>query len=128
MNSLVDRPAMAGQGSRVSASDGVTVVKLGGRTQADAALPAAIAALWRATGGRLVVVHGGGDAVSELQRARGITPQFVGGRRVTTDADVDIVRMALSGLANKQLVAAFAAGGVPALSLSGDYQPLARPL
>jgi acetylglutamate kinase len=88
----------------------VTVVKLGGRTQADAALPAALAALWHATGHRLVIVHGGGDAVSELQRARGLTPAFVGGRRVTTDADIEIIRMALSGLANKQLVGALQAG------------------
>jgi acetylglutamate kinase len=121
----VDRPATAGQGSGVPTSDGaagagITVVKLGGRTQGAAALPAAVAELWRATGRRLVIVHGGGDAVSELQRARGVTPEFVGGRRVTTDADVEIVRMALSGLANKQLVAAFAKVGVPALGLSGE--------
>jgi len=122
VKSLVDRPATAGQGRVVPTGEpgAVTVVKLGGRTQADAALPAAVAALWRATNGRLVIVHGGGDAVSELQRARGITPQFVGGRRVTTDADVDVVRMALSGLANKQLVAAFAAAGAPALGISGE--------
>jgi acetylglutamate kinase len=99
---------------------GAVVVKLGGRTQADAALPAALAGVWQATGGRLVVVHGGGDAVSEIQRARGVTPEFIGGRRVTTDADVDVIRMALSGLANKQLVSALLATGVPALGLSGE--------
>ncbi len=99
---------------------GSVVVKLGGRTQGDAALPGALAALWQATGGRLLVVHGGGDAVSELQRARGVTPEFVGGRRVTTDADVDVIRMALSGLANKQLVSALLAAGVPAVGLSGE--------
>lgn len=99
---------------------GAVVVKLGGRTQGDPALPAALAAVSAATGGRLVVVHGGGDAVSEIQRARGITPEFIGGRRVTTDADVDVIRMALSGLANKQLVAALLAAGVAAVGLSGE--------
>lgn len=99
---------------------GSVVVKLGGRTQGDPALPAALAALWRASGGRLVVVHGGGDAVSELQRARGVAPEFVGGRRVTTAADVDVIRMALSGLANKQLVSALLGAGVPAVGLSGE--------
>jgi acetylglutamate kinase len=99
---------------------GSVVVKLGGRTQGDPALPAALAAVSAATGGRLVVVHGGGDAVSEIQRARGITPEFMGGRRVTTDADVDVIRMALSGLANKQLVSALLAAGVAALGLSGE--------
>ena len=99
---------------------GAVVVKLGGRTQGDPALPAALAAVSAATGGRLVVVHGGGDAVSEIQRARGITPEFIGGRRVTTDADIDVIRMALSGLANKQLTAALLAAGVAALGLSGE--------
>jgi acetylglutamate kinase len=99
---------------------GSVVVKLGGRTQDEPALAEALAALWRRTDGRLVVVHGGGDAVSALQRARGIEPAFVGGRRVTTDADLDVVRMALSGLANKQLVARLLAVGVPALGLSGE--------
>lgn len=104
----------------------ITVVKLGGRTQGDPALPNALAALWRATEGRLVLVHGGGDTVSELQRARGLTPAFVGGRRVTTDADIEIIRMALSGLANKQLVGAIAAAGVPAFGLSGEDGGLLR--
>ena len=50
------------------------VVKLGGRTQNDPALPAALAALWRATHGGVVVVHGGGDQISALQRLRELLP------------------------------------------------------
>jgi len=99
---------------------GLVVVKLGGRTQDDARLPGALARAWRATGGRLVVVHGGGDQVSALQRARGVAPAFVGGRRVTTAADVDDLRMALSGAANKRLVAALQRAGVPAFGVSGE--------
>lgn len=99
---------------------GALVVKLGGRTQDDPALAATLAALWQRTDGRLVLVHGGGDAVSALQRTRGGEPTFVGGRRVTTDDDLDVIRMALSGLANKQLVGRLLATGVPALGLSGE--------
>ena len=97
------------------------VVKLGGRTQADPALPAVLAALLarRGTAG-VVIVHGGGDQISVLQQQRGDTPRFVGGRRVTTESDLEVVRMALSGLANKQLVSAFVAAGVPAVGLSGE--------
>jgi len=108
----------------MSAGDGGLVVKVGGRTQDDPALPDALAALWRASGGRLIVVHGGGDAVSALQRARGATPAFVGGRRVTGAGDLDDLRMALSGLANKRVVAALQRAGVPALGLSGEDGPL----
>ena len=96
------------------------VVKLGGRTQADPALPTVLADVWSARQGRVVIVHGGGDQISMLQQQRGDTPQFVGGRRVTTVTDLEVVRMALSGLANKQLVSAFVAAGVPAVGVSGE--------
>lgn len=102
------------------------VVKLGGRTQADTALPSAIAALWAATNGRVVVVHGGGDQISALQRLRGEEPVFVGGRRVTTAGALELVRMVLSGLANKQLVSALSLAGAPAVGLSGEDAGLLR--
>jgi acetylglutamate kinase len=104
----------------------IIVVKLGGRTQGDAALPAAIGALWSAWHGRVAVVHGGGDQISVLQQQRGETPRFVGGRRVTTEQALDVVRMALSGLANKQLVSAFVAQSLPAVGVSGEDAGLLR--
>ncbi len=119
-------PAQSNGPSPAAPDDAPVVVKLGGRTQSDPALPTTLAALWRATGGRLVVVHGGGDAISELQRARGMAPRFVGGRRVTSDADIEVIRMALSGLANKQLVSALMAAGVRAIGLSGEDGALLR--
>lgn len=106
--------------SAAGQAGGPVVVKLGGRPQGDPALPAALAALWRATGGALVLVHGGGDQISALQQLRGETPTFVGGRRVTTEGVLELVRMVLSGLANKQLVSALVAAGVPAVGISGE--------
>ena len=98
----------------------IRVVKIGGRAQQGAALIPALAAAWRATPGALVVVHGGGDEVSTLQRLMGRDPQFIGGRRVTTDEDIATLRMALSGVVNKRLVAALVAQGIPAVGLSGE--------
>ncbi|MEO7361140.1 MAG: acetylglutamate kinase [Gemmatimonadaceae bacterium] len=98
----------------------IIVVKLGGRTQGDPALPSALAALWRASGGRLVIVHGGGDQISALQRMRGEEPVFVGGRRVSTPLVLELVRMVLSGGANKQLVSVLTAAGVDAVGVSGE--------
>ena len=98
----------------------VRVVKIGGRAQADAALPALLAAAYREAPGALVVVHGGGDEVSRLQRLTGGEPAFVGGRRVTTEADLETLRMALSGSANKRLVSALVAQGIPAVGISGE--------
>lgn len=96
------------------------VLKLGGRVQSDSALPAAIAAAWAAEPGAMVVVHGGGDEISALQRALGIDPAFRGGRRVTGARDIDVLRMALSGAANKRLVAGLRTAGVHAIGLSGE--------
>ena len=96
------------------------VIKVGGRPQLDPALPAALAAAHRAAPGSLVVVHGGGDEVSTLQKLYGVVAQFSGGRRVTSAIDLDIIRMALSGSANKRLVAALNDAAVPALGLSGE--------
>ena len=105
---------------------GLVVVKLGGRTQNDASLPATLHELWRATNGRLVIVHGGGDQISALQRLRGEEPVFVGGRRVTTPIALELVRMVLSGLANKQLVSALTAVGAPAVGMSGEDAGMLR--
>jgi acetylglutamate kinase len=101
-------------------------IKLGGRTQNDPQLPSAIAALWHASGGKVVVVHGGGDQISALQRLRGEEPVFIGGRRVTTDTALELVRMVLSGLANKQMVSALVAAGAPAVGISGEDAALLR--
>jgi acetylglutamate kinase len=96
------------------------VIKVGGRVQADAELPGAIAAAWSASEGSLCLVHGGGDEISTLQRAFGLEPRFVGGRRVTSTEDLGVLRMALSGVSNKRLVSRLLNAGVPALGLSGE--------
>lgn len=96
------------------------VIKVGGRPQADPALGPALATGWAQQAGALVLVHGGGDEVSTLQAALGGSASFVNGRRVTTEQDIDIVRMALSGSANKRLVSNLVQNGVHAVGLSGE--------
>jgi acetylglutamate kinase len=58
--------------------------------------------------------------VSAVQRALGLETAFIGGRRVTSKADIDLLRMVLSGLVNKRLVNGLVAAGVPAVGLSGE--------
>ena len=96
------------------------VIKIGGRPQLDPALPAALAGAHRAAPGSLLVVHGGGDEVSTLQRLYGVEARFAGGRRVTSALDLEIIRMALSGSANKRLVSSLLDAGVSAIGLSGE--------
>jgi acetylglutamate kinase len=107
------------------------VIKVGGRPQLDPTLPVALLAAWRATFppltaadplvlSSIVVVHGGGDEVSTLQRLFGVKSEFKDGRRVTSQADLEILRMALSGSANKRLVSSLVSLQIPAVGLSGE--------
>jgi acetylglutamate kinase len=96
------------------------VIKVGGRPQMDPALPSALAAAHRTAENPLVVVHGGGDEISTLQKMYGAVATFTEGRRVTTALDLEIIRMALSGSANKRLVGSLVGQGVPAIGLSGE--------
>jgi len=98
------------------------VIKIGGRPQSDPSLAKILASGWgtaRRNGG-LVLVHGGGDEVSALQAAFGGSTSFVNGRRVTTEKDIELVRMGLSGSANKRLVSSLVGEGVDAVGLSGE--------
>jgi hypothetical protein len=70
--------------------------------------------------GSLIVVHGGGDEVSTLQRMYGVEARFAGGRRVTSALDLEIIRMALSGSANKRLVSRLSMPASSAIGLSGE--------
>jgi acetylglutamate kinase len=79
-----------------------------------------VASCWSRDAGSVVLVHGGGDEVSALQSALGGASTFVEGRRVTTAKDIDLVRMALSGSANKRLVATLVECGIEAVGLSGE--------
>lgn len=96
------------------------VVKIGGRAQANPQLPTILRDAWCAAPGSFCVVHGGGDDMSAMQRALGREPAFIGGRRVTSEGDLDLLRMVLSGVVNKRLVNAFLAAGVPAIGMSGE--------
>jgi acetylglutamate kinase len=96
------------------------VIKIGGRAQASPDLARIVASAWAAQPGSFCVVHGGGDRISEFQRKVGLEPSFVDGRRITTREDMEIVRMVLSGIINKELTASFIAAGVRAVGISGE--------
>lgn len=96
------------------------VVKIGGRAQANPRLPTVLRDAWQSAPGTLCVVHGGGDDMSAMQRALGREPAFVGGRRVTSEGDLELLRMVLSGVVNKRLVNMLLAAGIPAIGISGE--------
>jgi acetylglutamate kinase len=107
----------------------VVVVKYGGHAMADpelAELFATDVVLMRLIGMEPVVVHGGGPQITDLMRRLGKEPEFVDGRRVTDAETVDIVRMALVGKVNREIVAAVNRHGSYAVGLSGEDAGLLR--
>ncbi len=99
------------------------VIKYGGHAMEDPALADLFAqdvVLMRLVGMNPVVVHGGGPQISDLMRRLGKEPEFVDGLRVTDAESVDIVRMALVGKVNREIVAALNQHGSMAVGLSGE--------
>ena len=96
------------------------VVKIGGRAQSDPMLVPVMRDAWNAAPGELCVIHGGGDEVTSMQRALGREAAFIGGRRVTSQGDLELLRMVLSGVVNKRLVSMLVAADVAAIGISGE--------
>ena len=98
------------------------VVKLGGSTMTEPALGDAVArdlVLLRAVGIDVILVHGGGGAVSDMGRKLGIEPRFVDGLRVTDDETMRVAQMVQVGGISRDFLAAIARFGGRAIGLSG---------
>ncbi len=100
----------------------VAVVKIGGREIAPGASIERLAR-WTAervrTGARVVLVHGGGEEVSERAAALGLPTEKRRGLRVTSAPMLEVVLEVLAGRVNARLVARLHASGVSAVGLSG---------
>ena len=70
-------------------------------------------------GHQVVVVHGGGAALTRTLKLMGKQSEFVHGLRVTDAETRDVALMVLAGIVNKSLVAAISAAGLPAIGLCG---------
>jgi acetylglutamate kinase len=97
----------------------IRVYKVGGPALDDPGLIAPLAADIRRAPGPSVLVHGGGRHVDRLLRALAIESRFVGGRRATSPAAMEVVEMVLSGVVNKDLAAGLTSAGLPAVGISG---------
>ena len=98
-----------------------TVLKLGGELLEDGnAIRASAAAIVRlAAREPVVVVHGGGRSIDAELKARGLTPRFADGLRITDGATLESVVAVLAGRTNTALVAAIGALGARAVGLTG---------
>ena len=101
--------------------DTTTVIKLGGSVleHPDALRHLLLDIVFMTTlGMRVVVVHGGGKAISRAMDEAGIPPRFVQGRRYTDEATLAIVEQVLATDLNHELVAKLEEYGGRAMSLN----------
>jgi acetylglutamate kinase len=68
---------------------------------------------------QVVLVHGGGVQVSDIEKKLGVESRKVGGRRVTSSESLEVLKMVLAGKLNIDIVAALQSAGVKAMGLAG---------
>ncbi len=95
------------------------VVKIGGSTldSRDTSLKDLVTL--QREGVDVVVVHGGGNVITQWMQRQGLPPRFVNGLRVTDAPSLDIVVAVLTGLINKELVSMLQRLGGRAIGISG---------
>ena len=100
----------------------VAVVKVGGDVLLGEAERAGIAANVKDlvdSGWRVVVLHGGGPQTNALQQKHGLVANKVGGRRITSEADLVVVKQAICGEVNVNLTQLLQGVGVNSFGCHG---------
>lgn len=112
----------------------IVLVKLGGSVmEVEANLDSIMddVAFLNAVGIKVVIVHGGGKAISKAIKMSGHEPKFVEGLRVTDEQTMEIVRKTLNNVVNPDLVQRLCSRGANAKPLHGNWlfgaRKIARP-
>ncbi|MET0499620.1 MAG: acetylglutamate kinase [Steroidobacteraceae bacterium] len=107
----------------------VFVIKASGGVFADLESTRALmeqVAILHQVGVRVVLVHGGGPQLTQIQEKLGIAPRIVAGRRVTDEKSVEVTSMVLNGLVNTQILAICRELEIAAVGVSGVDAGLVR--
>ena len=105
------------------------VIKYGGAAMENDSLKHSVmqdVVLMKYIGMNPVVVHGGGNQISEWMRRVGKEAKFVQGLRVTDAETVEIAEMVLAGVINKEIVSLINLHGGKAVGLCGKDANLIR--
>jgi acetylglutamate kinase len=97
----------------------VTVIKIGGSTMSSRDTTIEDLVALQGQGKALVVVHGGGNTVTDWLKRQGVATQFVRGERVTDAETLEVAIAVLAGLVNKEIVATINNRGGKAVGISG---------
>jgi len=107
----------------------VFVIKASGGVFGDAAATRTLieqVAILHQVGIRVVLVHGGGPQLTQVQESLGLTPRMVAGRRVTDGKSMEVTSMVLNGLINTQVLGMCREFDIAAVGVSGVDAGLVR--
>ena len=102
----------------------IVLIKLGGSVmESEESLDGIMddVAFLNAVGIKVVIVHGGGKAISKAIKASGHEPKFVEGLRVTDEPTMEIVRKTLNNVVNPDIVTRLCRRGANAKPLHGNW-------
>ncbi len=105
-----------------SFSGSVVVIKYGGSAQLNPKLKESFAidiVLMYMLGIRPVIVHGGGNRITELSQQLNIKAEFIDGHRVTDRDTMRVVEMVLAGEVNKEIVSFLNHHGAKSIGVCG---------
>ena len=97
----------------------IKVIKIGGNVVDNPELLGRFVKDFAAMPGMKILVHGGGVMASQMQKAMGMVPQMVEGRRVTDEETLKVVTMVYAGWCSKNITALLQAEGCNAIGLCG---------
>lgn len=104
--------------------DATMLIKIGGSVaEIEENLDSILAdiAFLRSAGTRIVVVHGGGKAITKAIKEMGKEPVFVAGQRVTDEQTMEVVRRTLNNVVNPYIVKRLLRQEVNARPLHGNW-------
>src|SRR5690554_677052 len=100
----------------------IVVVKYGGSAMIDESIKKSVIqdiAMMKMIGMRPVVVHGGGNSITEVLHRLSKESEFLNGLRVTDAETAQIAEMVLSGTISKELVQSLQGQGIQAVGING---------
>jgi acetylglutamate kinase len=101
------------------AREQLQIFKIGGKVVEDEMQLSTFVQGFAKLQGYKILIHGGGKWVSEMSEKLGIEVKMIEGRRVTNSETLEVVKMMLAGVANKNVVSKLQGYGCNAIGLTG---------
>jgi acetylglutamate kinase len=98
----------------------LTVIKIGGNVINNSEALTSFLTDFSKVNGLKILVHGGGKRATEMANDLGLQPKMIGGRRITDEANLEIVTMVYAGLLNKNITAELQKYNCNVIGLSGS--------